>query len=99
MSEFFSRLTDIETQLKSINETLQALNDKLDSLYIKVEEKDAMEEEVLEECKKMGTHIDFIETVYHNVKHPLGFLCNKIKYLAGTGNTPYTNTLIDVSDN
>jgi hypothetical protein len=95
MSEIFLRLTDIETQLKSINATLQALNDKVDSLSIKVEEKDTMEEEVLEECRKMGSHIDFVETVYHNVKHPLGFLCNKIKYLAGT--THYTNTLTDIS--
>jgi hypothetical protein len=29
----------------------------------------------------MGTHIDFIETVYENVKHPLGYICNKFNYL------------------
>ena len=27
---------------------------------------------------KMDTHIDFIENVYENVKHPLNFVTNKI---------------------
>ena len=95
MSECYSKLTDIETQLKGISEALQSLNNKVDSISIKVEAKDAREEEVLEECKKMGAHIDFIETVYNNVKHPLGFLCNKIKYMTGAGNATYTLTDTD----
>ena len=31
----------------------------------------------------MGEHIDFVETVYENVKNPLGYICGKINYLAG----------------
>ena len=95
MSECYDKLANIETQLKGITSALQSLTDKVDTLSIKVGEKESREEEVLEECKKMGAHIDFIETVYNNVKHPLGFLCNKIKYLAGTENTPYTLTDAD----
>ena len=34
--------------------------------------------EVLIECKKMGGHIDFVEKVYDNVKHPLGYILKKI---------------------
>lgn len=86
------RLETIEIQLKSITETLHVLNDKMDSLTNKIDKKDILEEEVLEECKKMGAHIDFVETVYNNVKHPLGFLCNKIKYLTRAGNVTYTLT-------
>ena len=26
----------------------------------------------------MGSHIDFVENVYENVKHPLGYITNKI---------------------
>jgi hypothetical protein len=95
MSEDSSKIMDIETQLKSISEALLVLNDKIDSLSIKAAKKEAIEEQVLDECKKMGTHIDFIENVYNNVKHPLGFLCNKIKYLAGSGPVTYTLTDID----
>ena len=38
-------------------------------------------EKEVQECKKMGSHIDFIEKVYANVKHPLGYITNKIRYL------------------
>jgi len=91
------RLVDIEAHLVSVKETLQVLNDKIDFLSNKIDTKVTMEEEVLEECKKMGAHIDFIETVYNNVKHPLGFICNKIKYLTGDRNVTYT--LTDTSNN
>ena len=32
----------------------------------------------MSECKKMGGHIDFVEEVYDNVKHPLGYICKKM---------------------
>ena len=37
----------------------------------------------------MGSHIDFVENVYDNVKHPLGFITNKIKYLTSGNNDNY----------
>ena len=40
----------------------------------------------------MGNHIDFIEHVYDNVKHPLGYICKKIKYITGNDETQYTLT-------
>ena len=49
-----------------------------------------LEEDVKVNCEKMGSHIDFVEDVYDNVKHPLGFICNKVNYLRGTDNTPYS---------
>ena len=44
----------------------------------------------------MSSHIDFVENVYDTVKHPLGYLCNKIKRL--TTNTTYTLTNIEKED-
>ena len=49
-----------------------------------------LEEDVKPNCGKMGSHIDFVEDVYDNVKNPLGFICNKVNYLRGTDNTPYS---------
>jgi hypothetical protein len=95
MSENSSKIMDIETHLKNITEALQVLNDKVDTLSIKAAKKEVIEEQVLAECKKMGSHIDFIENVYNNVKHPLGFLCNKIKYISGSGSTTHTLTDTD----
>ena len=40
----------------------------------------------------MGSHIDFIENVYENVKHPLGYITNKIKYITYSDNNEYTLT-------
>ena len=33
-------------------------------------------------CDKMAAHIDFVETVYEDVKNPLGYVCSKINYLS-----------------
>ena len=51
----------------------------------------------MKNVKTMGSHIDFVETVYDNVKHPLGYICNKVKYL--TGNSEETYSLTDISEN
>ena len=35
----------------------------------------------------MGNHINFVENVYENVKHPLGYINNKIKNFMGNEET------------
>jgi hypothetical protein len=39
---------------------------------------------VVENCNKMGKHIDFIENVYTTVKSPLHYLTKKINYMIGS---------------
>ena len=34
-------------------------------------------------CKKMSSHIDFVDNVYENVKNPLGFICSRVGKLSG----------------
>ena len=74
---------------------IQGINVNLLQLNKKVDEKNNVDKDVLQECKKMGNHIDFIENVYENVKHPLGFICNKIKYISGNNNQSLTNKIPD----
>ena len=75
-------IDEIKDLLKSMSEMISNTNEKINSLEKKIDKLTTrLEEEVLVECKKMGTHIDFIETVYENVKHPLGYICNKFNYL------------------
>ena len=94
----------LETDVKEIKESLQKLkivimemNQKLDILDTKYNEtNEKLDGEVLQECKKMGSHIDFIENVYDNVKHPLGYICKKFNYLAPSSDETLTlenNTL------
>ena len=68
-------LRSMSKMISNTNEKIVVLERKIDKLTTR------LDEEVLIECKKMGTHIDFIETVYENVKHTLGYICNKFNYL------------------
>uniref|UniRef100_A0A6C0JBY6 Uncharacterized protein n=1 Tax=viral metagenome TaxID=1070528 RepID=A0A6C0JBY6_9ZZZZ len=96
---------DKDTSLDSIKQLLLLLNnnvekiiDKVDSLERKIEDLNKkIDGELLDECKKMGSHIDFVEQVYDNVKHPLGYICKKVGYL--TGNDGHQYTLTNLEDN
>ncbi len=57
-------MDDIITILNEINKKLDRIEERLITLE-KTQD-------------KMDTHIDFIEHVYDNVKHPLNYLTNKV---------------------
>ena len=80
-----------------LNDNMESTNDKIDEMERKIKNLDKkIDGEVLNECKKMGSHIDFVEEVYDNVKHPLGYIVKKIKYLTvGGDSTEYTLTNIN----
>ena len=88
------RLTHIEDKLEAMTALLIKLNDNIEKINESIDEfSESLDEELIPECKKMSSHIDFVENVYDTVKHPLGYLCNKIKRL--TTNTTYTLTNIE----
>lgn len=92
------KLDNIKELLIILNNNLEKTNEKIDKLELKVDKLDkSVNEDLYEECKKMGSHIDFVETVYDNVKHPLGYICKKVQYL--TGNSEETYSLTDLSQN
>ena len=83
--------SDIADTLSSICKRLTRIEEKLEVINVKIEK------DVVNECKKMGDHIDFIEKVYENVKHPLGYITNKIKYLThGENKNIYSLTDNDI---
>lgn len=58
---------------------METLESKVYNLENKVDEiLNILKNDVKPECAKMSTHINFIETVYDNVKYPLHLVCNKI---------------------
>ena len=65
-------LEEIKEMLIIMNKNIEKTNEKLDLICKK------MDGEILEECKKMGSHITFIESVYDSVRHPLNYICNII---------------------
>lgn len=68
--------------MEDIEKRLSKLEEKIDMIL------DILQNNVQPNCNKMGSHITFVESVYDNVKNPLGFICNKVNYLRGS--EPYS---------
>ena len=68
--------------MEGIERRLNEIEGKLDRIL------SLLEEDVKPKCDRMGSHINFIESIYDNVKNPLGFICNKVNYLRGS--EPYS---------
>ena len=70
-SNIFMKYNTIEKRLTNLENEVKDINKKCDMILelLKDNSKD---------CKKMSSHIDFIDNVYENVKAPLNFVCNSI---------------------
>ena len=67
--------TEIINLLNEINKKLDRIEERL----IKLENTQT----------KMDTHIDFIEDIYENIKHPLNYVTSKVNnYLSISNNLP-----------
>ena len=90
----------VEEKMDNIIKLLGVLSERTDNIKLKLntlESKidkldDSVNGDLFNECKKMGEHIDFVENVYDNVKHPLGYINNKIKSIIGKEETKYSLT-------
>jgi hypothetical protein len=65
-------LDEIKEILLVINKNVEKINEKMDLMCSK------LDVEVINECKKMGSHISFVEGVYDSMKHPLNYICDTI---------------------
>lgn len=71
-------LDEIKEILLTMNTNIEKLNEKLDMLSSK------LDGEVIDECKKMSSHISFVEGVYDTMKHPLNYICGTINAISTT---------------
>ena len=71
-----SKQYDINKRLESLEEKMETLETKLDKIL------NILQGDIVENCEKMGKHINFVERIYENVKRPLGYVCNKVKYFS-----------------
>jgi len=74
--ELNKKITNIEIKIDEINNKLNILLEKID-------------DDLVKECKKMGSHIDFVENIYDKVKKPLNYVCDKFNNLKINDNTKY----------
>ena len=68
-------MCDLEERIKNMEERIEEMNQKMDLIL------QTINKDLSEDCKKMAKHIDFVEGVYENVKHPLNFICSKVSPL------------------
>ena len=67
-----------------IIEKIEIINSKIDKILEIIENNK-------KNCEKMENHITFIESVYDNIKNPLGYICSKVKNISGTSNYSLEN--------
>ena len=73
-------LDEIKEMLIIINKNIEKNNEKLDIICKK------LDEDISEECKKMSSHINFVESIYDTMKTPLNYICNTINNNVITNN-------------
>lgn len=83
----------LDKKMDKIILMIETLDTKITKLESRVNELDyTISNDLTNECKKMGKHINFVENVYNNVKHPLGYVCEKVKNLTIGDSTVYSLT-------
>lgn len=81
----------IDKKMDKIILMIETLDTKITKLESRVNELDyTISNDLTNECKKMGKHINFVENVYNNVKHPLGYVCEKVKMFTVGDNNDYS---------
>jgi len=68
--EIKGKLADLESKMNEIDLKLVTILELLQT-------------DIRPNCKKMSSHIDFVDNVYENVKNPLGFICSRVGKLSG----------------
>lgn len=68
--------SDVSDELRKIREEIREMRQQM----IRIEE--LLLNNVEKNCKKMGEHIEFVESVYEKVKNPLSYICGKVSSVA-----------------
>ena len=65
------KLNRLEKKTESIENELKKIDNKLTDLIILMNDNK-------QDCEKMSSHIDFIDSVYEKLKTPIDFVCNRL---------------------
>jgi wobble nucleotide-excising tRNase len=87
------RIDNLEKEVVEMNDNIDDLHDKMDKIL------QLLETDISIKCDKMNDHINFVESIYDNVKNPLGFLLEKVNYMIESGRDYSYNLLPAVEPN
>ena len=71
MNNILIKLNRLEKKTESIENELKKIDNKLTDLIILMNDNK-------QDCEKMSSHIDFIDSVYEKLKTPIDFVCNRL---------------------
>ena len=84
-SEVNNEVNNDNREVKDINSVkkhLEILEKKIGEIDLKlITILELLQNDIRPNCKKMSSHIDFVDKVYENVKNPLGYICSKVTKL------------------
>lgn len=66
---------NVQDKIEELEEKIDLMNDKLDNIL------NLLESNVKPNCEKMSSHINFVESVYNNIKEPMYYICSQIRGL------------------
>lgn len=73
-----------------MNDELIKINEKMSMLRQEIAELKVMLRNVVESQSKMDNHVDFVETVYESVRHPLSFIKSKFEWMTAVNSKSAT---------
>ena len=81
-SEVNSEVNNVNS-VNSDKKHLEILEKKIGEIDLKlITILELLQNDIRPNCKKMSSHIDFVDKVYENVKNPLGYICSKVTKLS-----------------
>lgn len=70
-----------QSQYESLKIELSKLQDRMKNIETKLNMIcDVLDSDIKQNVKKMGEHIDFVDTVYDHVKKPMNYVLSRLGY-------------------
>ena len=72
----------IDNMIERNEKRFTILENKIDLILEKIDKmNEIVNEDLKENCDKMGEHIEFVEKVYKKVKRPMEYVTNSVNYM------------------
>ena len=68
--------------LQEMYESILELHSKMDVLTSSVQNLSKKQKDIEKSAAKMNAHIDFVESVYDNMKYPINYICGTINSIS-----------------